>query len=181
MALRKVAVLGHPVLRQVAARVPEKAIGSEKIQTLIRDMLQTMVEYQGRGLAAPQVHESLQVVVLIWDFVKDQKPGVAVLINPELTPLTQETVSNWEGCLSVPGMRGKVARPKRVAVRAFSEKGEKLEFEAEGFQATVLQHECDHLQGILYVDKLESPQAFAFQKEFERYHAPPESGDSQPE
>jgi len=174
MALRKVAVLGHPVLRKVAEKVPESEIPSEKIQTLIRDMFETMFEYQGRGLAAPQVHESLQIVVMIWDFDPKKEPTSCVLINPAIKPLSEEKSSYWEGCLSFPGLRGKVSRPTRVLVHAFNEKGEALKFIAEGFAATVIQHECDHLMGKLYIDRMADFNELAFNLEYERYHAPSE-------
>jgi len=172
MSIRKVAVLGHPVLRQVAKKVPVEKIASPELQTLIRDMIETMVEYDGRGLAAPQVHESIQVVVMLWDFEKQDKPGLLCLINPEVKPLTEETSSFWEGCLSVPGMRGKVARPKKVQVDALDQKGEKLSFVAEGFAATVVQHECDHLLGKIYVDRITDFSQFAYNREYQTYIAP---------
>ena len=141
------AVLGHPVLRKVAAPVPESEIKSPRIQTLIEDMIETMAEYDGRGLAAPQVHESLQLLVMLWDFNPDKEPTLRCLINPVITPLTQETSGAWEGCLSLPGLRGTISRPKKISVEALDQKGKKLNFVAEGFAATVVQHECDHLLG----------------------------------
>jgi len=175
--LRKVAVLGHPILRQVAKPIPEKEIKSSRIQCLIQDMVETMVEYDGRGLAAPQVHESLELVVMIWDFDSGKKPELLVLINPRLVPLTQETSSYWEGCLSIPGMRGKVSRPNRISVTALNQLGEKLEFEARDFAATVIQHECDHLMGKLYVDRMTDFTQFAFNREYQRFLASDEEND----
>lgn len=172
MAIRKVAVLGHPVLRQVAKKVAPEKISSPEIQTLIRDMIETMVEYDGRGLAAPQVHESIQIAVMLWDFEEKAKPGLLVLINPEIKPLTKDTSSFWEGCLSVPGLRGKVARPNKIQVDALDQKGEKISFVAEGFAATVVQHECDHLLGKIYVDRITDLTQFAFNREFQTYIAP---------
>ncbi|MBY0371515.1 peptide deformylase, partial [bacterium] len=125
MSLRKVAVMGHPVLRKPADPVPLKEIRSEKIQTLIQDMVETMFEYDGRGLAAPQVHESLQLVVMLWDFDPDKKPFLKVLINPEITQLTEEQSGAWEGCLSVPGLRGYVERPNKISVKSFDAEGKK--------------------------------------------------------
>ena len=169
MALRKVAVMGHPVLRKVAQNIPPHEIKSEKIQTLIQDMVETMFEYDGRGLAAPQVHESLQLLVMLWDFEKETKPEIRVLINPEVTPLTEEKSGNWEGCLSLPGLRGFVERPSKVAVKALDQTGKKLDFVADGFAATVIQHETDHLQGKLYVDRMTDLTQFSFIKEYGRY------------
>lgn len=169
MAIRKVAVMGHPILRKVAAPVPEKSIPTEPIQTLIQDMVETMVEYNGRGLAAPQVHESLQIVVMIWDFDEGVDPYLKVLINPEIEFLTQETSSYGEGCLSVPGLRGEVARPNWIRVRALDQKGEKIGFEAKGFAATVIQHECDHLLGKLYLDRMTDLSRLGYSQEYGRY------------
>jgi peptide deformylase len=177
MALLKVAQMGHPVLRQVAKPVPEKDIGSPEIQQLIVDMVETMDEYNGRGLAAPQVHVSLQVVVMIWDFDPKKKPYLQVLINPTLEPLTQDTSTFWEGCLSLPGLIGKVSRPNRLLVKALDRDGKKIQFIAEGFAATVIQHETDHLLGKLYVDRISDMTQFAFVKEYQKFLASPDDGD----
>jgi peptide deformylase len=171
MAIRKIAVMGNPVLRQVAKPIPPKEILTPKVQELLQDMVDTMFEYDGRGLAAPQIHESVQALVMIWDFEAEQKPSLLFLINPEIKSLTEETSAFWEGCLSVPGLRGKVARPNRIQVNALNQKGEKVEFIAEGFAATVVQHECDHLLGKLYVDKIEDMKDFSFNREFSRFIA----------
>lgn len=172
MAIRKVAVMGNPILRQKAQPVPEKDIASETIQTLIQDMVETMVEYDGRGLAAPQIHVSLQIVVMIWDFEEGVEPYLKVLINPEIEALTQDTSTFTEGCLSVPGLTGDVPRPNWIKVRALDEKGERIGFEAKGFAATVIQHECDHLLGKLYIDRMTDLSRLAFTKEYGRYLKP---------
>jgi peptide deformylase len=177
MAVRKVASMGHPVLRKVADLVPESEIGSPKIRQLINDMIETMAEYDGRGLAAPQIHESLSVVVMLWDFEPKVEPKILCLLNPEIKVLTQETSAFWEGCLSLPGLRGLVARPNKVLVQAFNEKGEKIKFIAEKFAATVVQHECDHLMGKLYIDRMADLTKLAFNREFEKYLA---EGDETP-
>lgn len=169
MALLKVAQMGHPVLRKVAEPVPEAEIKTEKFQTFLKDMLDTMVEYDGRGLAAPQVHVSRQVVCMLWDFEKGKKPYITYLINPVIQSLTHETATFWEGCLSLPGLRGKVARPTRISVEALNQRGEKTSFIAEGFAATVIQHECDHLIGKLYVDRITDFTQFAFTREYQRF------------
>ena len=179
MAIRKVAVMGHPVLRQVAKPIPEKDINKPEIQNLIQDMIQTMFEYDGRGLAAPQVHESLQLVVMIWDFDPEAKPYIRVLINPEITPLTQETSSCWEGCLSLPGLRGKVDRPNKISVVALDEKGKKVSFEAQEFAATVIQHECDHLLGKLYIDRITDLSQFGFFRECTQFLIQGDTVDSE--
>jgi len=182
MAVRKVAAMGNPVLRQVAAPIPEKEINTPKIQQLIRDMIETMMEYDGRGLAAPQVHESVQLLVMIWDFEPEKEPYLLCLINPKLTPLTQEKSTFWEGCLSVPGMRGKVTRPNKLQVDALDQKGEKITFIADGFAATVVQHEYDHLIGKLYIDRIEDLSTLVFNREYERFWAKdddPEEGGAE--
>lgn len=169
MAIRKVALMGHPVLRQIAKPISEKDISKPETQNLIQDMIQTMFEYDGRGLAAPQIHESIQLVVMIWDFDPETKPYIRVLINPEIKPLTQETSFCWEGCLSLPGLRGKVGRPNKISVTALNEKAEKVFFEAEGFAATVIQHECDHLLGKLYIDRITDLSQFGFSRECSQF------------
>ncbi len=169
MAIRKIAVMGNPVLRKVAQPVPEHDILTPAIQSLIQDMIDTMVEYDGGGLAAPQIHESLRMLVMPWDFNPKEKPYLLCLINPEVEPLTKDKSEYWEGCLSVPGLRGRVARPNRIEVRGFNEKKEKLHFIAEGFAATVIQHEFDHLNGVLYLDRMENLKDLAYVKEFHRY------------
>jgi peptide deformylase len=132
-------------------------------------MVQTMFEYDGRGLAAPQIHESLQIVVMIWDFDPKIKPYIQVLINPEITVQTQETSSCWEGCLSLPGLRGKVDRPNKISVQALDAQGKKISLEAEGFAATVIQHECDHLLGKLYIDRVKDLSQFGFSRECSQF------------
>lgn len=162
--------MGNPILRQVAKPVPESAIRSTEIQTLIQDMIETMFEYDGRGLAAPQIHESLKVVVMLREFEKNADPSsILCLINPVIKSLTSETSAYWEGCLSLPGLRGKVTRPNRIALNALGAKGEKIQLDINGFDATVIQHECDHLEGVLYVDRIKDMRDFAFNLEYRRY------------
>lgn len=170
MAIRNVAAMGNPILRKVASPIPVEKIKSPEVQALLQDMVDTMFEYDGRGLAAPQIHESVQALVMVWDFDPEVKPYLVFLINPEITPLTEETSEFWEGCLSVPGLRGLVKRPNKIQVRAYDQEGKKVGFTAEGFMATVIQHECDHLNGKLYVDHITDMTKFAFNKEYARYH-----------
>lgn len=181
MALRKIAVLGNPVLRQFAAPVVRSEIGTPRVQTLIQDMIETMFEYDGRGLAAPQIHESLRIVVMLWDFNPKESARAVCLINPEIRTLTQETSSYWEGCLSLPGLRGLVSRPNRISVKALNEKGKAVEYTTEGFCATVVQHEYDHLEGKLYVDRMSDFSKLSFEREFQKYLAGPnEKGRTEP-
>jgi peptide deformylase len=173
MAILKVARLGHPVLRRVAEPVSPEAVGAPEIQTLIDDMLETMAEYDGAGLAAPQVHVSRRIVIYGVDenprYPDAESVPLTVLLNPRLTPLTEEHEEDWEGCLSVPDMRGRVSRPTRVRVEALARDGRPLRFDAEGFHARVAQHECDHLDGLLFVDRMTSMASLTFLAEFQRH------------
>jgi peptide deformylase len=169
----KVAQLGHPVLRQVAAPVPPEAIGAPEIQRLIDDMLETMAEYDGAGLAAPQVHVSKRVVIYGVDTNPryPDAPGVplTVLINPVVQAVGTSVDEDWEGCLSVPGLRGRVPRATRVRVEAYDRHGKKLRVTADDFHARVVQHECDHLDGKVYLDRMTSMASLTFLPEFERW------------
>ncbi|MCB9664105.1 MAG: peptide deformylase [Alphaproteobacteria bacterium] len=164
MAILKVAQLGHPILRVPAQEVPVDAIASPVFQRFLDDLLETMDEYDGAGLAAPQVHTSLRAVVL----VLDPEKGPEFLINPVLRPLGEELTETVEGCLSVEGLRGVVRRPARIRLDALDRDGTPKAYELHGFPAVVAQHECDHLDGVLYVDKVD-PGTLAFLEEFERY------------
>ncbi len=167
MAVRHIARLGHPVLRQVAAPVPPADIAGPAIQALIRDLHDTVHEVEGAGLAAPQIHESLRVVVL------QLLPGQPFLtwVNPVLTPLSDETAVGPEGCLSVPGLRGSVRRHLHLRVEGLDAAGEPFTLELRGFPAVVAQHECDHLDGVVYTDRVE-PRTLAFLEEHRRFVAP---------
>jgi len=181
MAILKVARMGHPVLRAVCGEVTPKDLKSGWLSQLLEDMLATMDDYEGVGLAAPQVHVSKRIVIV-------GAPGsprypdapavpTRVLINPLVTPAGRETYEMWEGCLSVPDLRGLVRRPAKVRVKALDERGKKLEFTAEGFHAAVVQHEVDHLDGVLFPERMADMKMFAFQREYERFHLPqPERG-----
>ncbi|HJP18472.1 MAG TPA: peptide deformylase [Nitrospinota bacterium] len=175
MSILKVARLGHPVLRKTSDKVDIEKISSEEIQRLIDDMIETMREYDGLGLAAPQVHQSLQISVI--ESEKNPRyPGapdidLTVLINPEITHMSEETVEGWESCLSVEDLRGKVSRSTELNVVAFNRAGEKIELEAKGFIAIVLQHEIDHLNGIVYLDRMKDFKTLSHMKEFQKYWA----------
>jgi peptide deformylase len=176
MAILKVARLGHPVLRQVAEPVPPEAIGSPDVQGLIDDMLETMAEYDGAGLAAPQVHVSRRVAIYGVEanprYPEAPAVPLTVLINPTITPLGTEQEEDWEGCLSVPDLRGMVPRWTRVRVEAWGRDGKRLRFEAHDFHARVVQHECDHLDGKVYLDRMRSLDSLAHIAEFQRYSLP---------
>jgi peptide deformylase len=170
MAILKVARMGHPVLRQKCETIAPEQITGPEVQRLIRDMFETMVEYNGVGLAAPQVHQPVRLLIAGGEVDEEGRGRYRILINPEITVLDEDDrLGMYEGCLSVPGMRGWVERPAAIQVTAWNEKGEKIDFSLEGFPAVVIQHECDHLDGILYVDRIEDTTKFAYEEEAERY------------
>lgn len=164
MAILRVAQMGHPVLREIAEPVDPEMLASEAFQDFCEDMLETMEEYDGVGLAAPQVHVLLRVVAL----VIDDETGPEFLVNPVITPLTTDTRLSWEGCLSVEGMRAAVERPNHVRVDALDRDGTPKAYELQGHPATVVQHECDHLDGVLYVDRM-LPKTLTFMREYRRF------------
>lgn len=182
MAIRKIAQMGEPVLRRKADLVDPNEIGSPFIQTLIDDMIETMHDADGAGLAAPQVYESLQLCVIEVDqnprYPQFDSIPLTVLINPIVTPLAaigqdgklraEDSFQMYEGCLSVPGMRGQVIRPRKVRVQALDRAGNALDFVWESFRAVVVQHETDHLLGTLYVDHAD-PKTLTFLREYERF------------
>ena len=183
MAIRKIAQMGEPVLRRKADLIDPAEIGSPFIQTLIDDMIETMHDADGAGLAAPQVYQSLQLCVIEVDqnprYPQFESIPLTVLINPVITPLvgengvlaTEDSFQMYEGCLSVPGMRGQVVRPRKVRVQALDRTGASLDFVWESFRAVVVQHETDHLMGTLYVDRAD-PKTLTFLREYER-NVPP--------
>ena len=173
MAILKVARMGHPVLRGKARALDKTEIRSAGVQKLIDDMLETMGEYHGVGLAAPQVHEGLRVFVAALDAKEDgdgDDEPLAV-INPEITVVGTDVVEDWEGCLSIPDIRGRVARAREIRVRAFDRKGDRIELHAHDFPARVIQHEADHLDGVLFFDRMTSFETLTFLEEYSRYWA----------
>lgn len=180
MAILKVAQMGHPILREVAKKVTEKEIKTPRIQQLIDDMIETMREYDGVGLAAPQVHESLQIAVMEIAgenprYPDEEEVPTTIFINPVITPLTEETMGIWEGCLSVKGLRGLVFRPNHIRLEALDRHGKKVTKEYKGFPAVAVQHETDHLFGKLFIDRIEDFSKLAFMDEFRKYHLGEES------
>ena len=166
MSILKIAKLGNPILRKKAQEISVDDINSEPIQKLIRDMKETVLDADGVGLAAPQVHVSKRIVLLsIEEF-----EGLQVWINPVITHLSNELLITFEGCLSVPKMRGAVARTSNIRVQGYNEKAEPFDFVLEGYSAVVAQHECDHLDGIIYIDRVE-PGTLAFLEEYNKYRA----------
>lgn len=177
MAIRKVARLGHPILREPAQDIDPGQITAPAMRRLVADMWDTMHEYGGVGLAAPQVHEAVRLAVIEIDEVdprNDAPTARFVLFNPHISVLDPTPTGTWEGCLSVPGMRGYVERPSGIRVDYINEEAQSRSLEARDFLAVVFQHELDHLDGVLYVDKLKDPRLFSFNEEFARYQMVPE-------
>lgn len=171
----KVSRLGHPVLRRKADPVPVEKIHTPELNRLIQDMIETMQEYDGVGIAAPQVHVSLQLAVIGVEaserYPKAPKIPLTVLINPRVKPVSHQKEIDWEGCLSVDGLRGQVPRWRSVEVEGYNAKAEKVKFKAEGFFARVIQHEWDHLQGNVFLDRMPNLSTLTHMKEFARYWA----------
>lgn len=172
MAILKIARMGHPVLRVRADPVADPA--APEIRRLVADMIDTMADANGTGLAAPQVHVPLRIMVF---FVSEQRAGdgpeaaavpLTVLINPEIEVLGEEVESGWEGCLSIPGLTGPVPRWRRIRYRGVTPDGGVVEREAGGFHARVVQHEFDHLEGILYPMRMTDLGRLAFVEELNR-------------
>lgn len=175
MSILKVARLGNPVLRRVAENLSPDQLSSPLLQKLIDDMIETMREYNGVGLAANQIHEALQIAVLeVADnprYPEKTTVPLSVLINPKIELLSEEMEEDWEGCLSVPDLRGSVPRYKEIRVRALDRGGAKLDFVASGFHARVIQHEWDHLNGKVYLDRMRDLSTLTHLQEFARFWA----------
>ncbi len=169
----KVARLGHPVIRTRAREVAAEEIPSREFQRLLDDMVETMREYNGVGLAAPQVHISLELAVIevAHNLRYPDAPTVPLtfLINPRIEASSKETVDGWEGCLSIPELRGLVPRWREIRVQALGRKGEPLDFVARDFHARVIQHEYDHLKGEVYLDRMRDMRSLAHLAEWQRF------------
>jgi len=163
MAILKIAKMGHPLLLQKAKEVSDPT--SPEIKKLVNDMFDTLNDLGGSGvgLAAPQVHVSLQIV--IFEAANENETSLITLINPKIEVLTKETSIDWEGCLSVPGLRGQVSRPNKIKYTGLDMEGNKIETIAEGFNARVVQHECDHLFGVLYPQRMKDLSSLQFVSE----------------
>lgn len=174
MAIRKIARMGHPALARIAEPVADPT--APEIRTLVADMIETMIDANGAGLAAPQVYEPKRIVVfqapperspegIDEEEAFDHTASLTVLINPEIEILTSETERGWEGCLSVPGLRGLVPRFTELRYRGLGLDGEVIERRAKGFHARVVQHECDHLDGVLYPQRMDDLGNLIFETE----------------
>ena len=172
MSILKVARMGHPVLRQRGQLVDPRDLRKPDVQKLIDDMIDTMREYNGVGLAAPQVHESARLFVALLAEEPDDKTDPTVIVNPEIVPngssLRQE---GWEGCLSIPDIRGLVPRFSDITLKALDREGRPMELRLTDFAARIAQHETDHLDGVLFFDRMTSMQSLTFLDEYSRFHA----------
>jgi peptide deformylase len=174
VAIRKIAVVGHPVLRKVARKLTREELLSEPTQRFIDDLIETMRDANGAGLAAIQIYEPIHICAIE---VKDNprypyKPNVplTILVNAEITPLSDETFENFEGCLSVPDLRGVVDRVTEIRVRAWDRHGNDIDQVIRGLTAGTFQHEVDHLHGKLFLDRVRDTTTLCTWKEFERNH-----------
>jgi peptide deformylase len=174
VTLLKIAHIGHPVLRQRARELTREELLSAETQRFIDDLVETMRDANGAGLAAIQVHNPVRIFAVE---VKDNprypyKPNIplTILVNPVITPLTEETFDNYEGCLSVPNLRGVVQRFAEVRVTGWDRKGEPFERVARGLTAGTFQHENDHLDGRIFVDRVKDPTTLCTWAEFDRFH-----------
>ena len=168
MSILKIARMGHPLLRTRARPLDASEIATPRIQRLIDDMFETMQDSQGIGLAGPQVHESIRLFVAGVDDEDGTMPPV-VIINPEVTPVGSAVAEDWEGCLSIPDIRGQVSRAVDIRVRALDRHGRSISMTANGFPARVIQHETDHLDGVLFFDRMTAFQSLTFLEEYSRY------------
>jgi peptide deformylase len=178
MAILKIARMGHPILATPARAVADPR--HPEIRRLVNDMVETMMDANGAGLAAPQVHVPLRIVVfqapdgradpgLAEEERFDHTAPLSVLINPEIQVLEPEIEGGWEGCLSVPGLRGWVERPAHIRYRGLGIEGEPIERVARGFHARVVQHECDHLEGRLYTSRMSDMSRLIFESEIRHF------------
>ena len=171
MAVLPIVRLGHPALRTPAEPLSPGRIGEPAIDRLIADMVETMRAEEGVGLAAPQVGFGIQLFVYEALDADDPEGGIPlhVVLNPMVEPLAGELVYDWEGCLSIPDLRGLVPRHPAVRVRGVDAQGKALDYQAEGFEARIVQHEFDHLNGVVYLDRMRDLQSLAFYAEWEKY------------
>jgi peptide deformylase len=172
MAILKVSNMGHPVLRQKAQPIPPTQLATTAYQQLVDDMINTMLDYEGIGLAASQVFRAERLLVVGFADADPDDPDdipLTVLVNPEWLEMSEEENEGWEGCLSIPNIRGIVSRSSQVRVKGLDRDGAPVELTAEGLFARVLQHEIDHLDGILFLDRMEDMQTLTFLEEYQRY------------
>jgi peptide deformylase len=173
MPIRKIAAIGHPVLRQTSRPLSREELLTPAMQSFIDDLIATMRDADGAGLAAPQIYEPVQICALeVQDnprYPYKPKIPLTILVNPVLTPLSEETFDNYEGCLSVPNLRGMCPRFVRLRVQAWDRHGNPLDYQTQGITAGTYQHEVDHLHGMLFVDRVRDTKSLCTWQEFERH------------
>lgn len=171
--IKAICRMGNPILRKKTQDLSKEFLLTDEFDQVLIDLLDSMRHYGGIGIAAPQIGIDLQVAIIELEglnrYGEEVNLPLTAFINPKIEFLTNEEQGFWEGCLSVPGLRGFVERPKKIKVTYFNRKGEEQELIAEGFLATVLQHELDHLNGILYIDRIKDPTLLSYQEEFEQF------------
>jgi peptide deformylase len=174
VSIRKIATIGHPVLRQVARELTREELATAEMQRFIDDLVETMRDANGAGLAAIQVYEPIAICAIE---VRNNprypyKPNIplTILVNPKIEPLTDEVFENYEGCLSVPNLRGVVERVTQIRVRAWDRHGNEIDTVVKGLTAGTYQHEVDHLLGKIFVDRVKDTRTLATWTDFERYH-----------
>ena len=168
VSILKIAKLGNPILLRKASEIQD--FSSNSLKKIIYDMSETMIDYNGIGLAAPQVHISKRIIIFRNpDNLEKENIQITPLINPSFEPLSDEKEDDWEGCLSIPGMQGLVTRYKKISYEGYDLDGNKIKNEAQALHARVVQHEIDHLNGILYNERLVNKKAFGFEEEIIKY------------
>lgn len=177
MSIRPIVRLGHPALRIPAEPVAPARLAGEELQTLVDDLFETMHAAGGVGLAAPQIGLSLQLFVYAAvdpGAPAEHQPELKVVVNPMVEPVAGELVWDWEGCLSIPDLRGLVPRHPAVRVHGLDRAGHPIDYRAEGYEARIVQHELDHLNGIVFLDRMRDLRSLAFTEEWERYLTSPD-------
>ena len=171
--IRPICRMGNPILRKITQEVPKNILKTDEFDLILRDLLDSMKHYGGIGIAAPQIGIDYQVALIelegINRYGEEINLPLTAFINPRIEFLTSETQGFWEGCLSVPGLRGYVERPEKVKINYLDREGNEQELIASGFLATVLQHELDHLNGILYIDRIKDSKHLSYQEEFDEF------------
>lgn len=171
MSILKVARMGNPVLRERTRALDKSDIRNPAVQKFMDDMIDTMYEYHGVGLAAPQVHENLAIFVAMLDEEPAEDSEATVFVNPVIVPVGDAIVDGWEGCLSIPDIRGRVPRHVEIRLKALDRQGKAVELPLTHFPARVAQHETDHLNGVLFLDRMTAMKSLTFIDEYTRYHA----------
>ena len=174
MAVAEVIKMGNPILRKVSEEVGLEKILSIEIRSLIDDLIDTMHHYEGAGIAAPQIGILKRVFVMELRSGNSRYPNhepfeLLAVVDPEIEPIDNEEVDSWEGCLSIPDIRGKLKRKKQVLLKGYDRDGKPLSKKLEGFAAVVAQHELDHLNGKLFIDQMESMESLTFWEEYQKY------------